>query len=121
MKSFLIVDSSTNDIKSFLSWGNDNDLPQDYPLETDSYVITVDGEDIYNRYQTELLQNNKRFKILNADGATFEEIFEEYIPEPETPILTAEQEEIEMLKQENVEIKLAMAEMIELFSIGGNV
>lgn len=47
-------------------------------------VINTDreiSEEVYNKF-FELQSQGKQFKIKNTDGITFEEIFEEIIPEP---------------------------------------
>lgn len=63
----------------------------------------------YNKF-FELQSQGKQFKIRNINGETFEEIFEEIIPEPveETP---QEPSPIEKLQEENKQLKQDMDDM----------
>lgn len=54
------------------------------------------SDEIYNRY-FELQSQGKQFKINNINGVTFEEIFEEVIPEPPGP---QPKTEVELLKDQ---------------------
>lgn len=80
-------------------------------LDTDVSIT----EENYNKF-FELQSQGKQFKIKNIHGITFEEIFEEIMPES----VSKEPSELEKLKQENIEIKLALAEMYEVM-LGGVV
>ncbi|WP_251860385.1 hypothetical protein [Clostridium sp. Marseille-Q2269] len=87
-------------------------------LETDMAIH--DG--IYNRFFQEQSQG-KQFKIKNINGTTFEEIFEEVIPEP-SDLIPVEPSPIEKLQQENKELKKqiqdtqkSMAEMMNLIAM----
>lgn len=63
-------------------------------VETDIPI----SEEIYNKF-FELQAQGKQFKIKNIQGATFEEIFEEIIPEPVEPGVI-EPSPIELLTQQ---------------------
>lgn len=96
-------------------------------LETDIEI----SEGIYNKFFEEQAEG-KQFKIKNLDGKTFDEIFEEVIPEPVEPI-PSEPSPIEKLQQENKELQKqlnkqnarldeqnkAMAEMMNLIAMQG--
>jgi flagellar capping protein FliD len=89
------------------------------------------SEDIYNKFFKEQAKG-KQFEIKNITGETFEEIFQEVIPEPmeATPV---EPNPIEKLQQENAELQKqmekqnerldeqnkAMAEMMNLIAMQG--
>ncbi|WP_035293758.1 hypothetical protein [Clostridium sp. KNHs214] len=74
-------------------------------LETD---IPISNE-IYNKF-FELQSQGKQFKIKNLQGKTFEEIFEEVIPEPIEP-LPQEPSPIEKMQAENKQLKQDMDDM----------
>ncbi len=84
-------------------------------LETDILI----SDDIYNKF-FEMQSQGKYFRIKNLQGITFEEIFEEVIPEP---ILPAEPSEIDKLKTENESMKQSIAELTMLVTglMGGGV
>lgn len=63
-------------------------------LETD---VEISGE-IYNRF-FELQNQGKQFKVKNINGSTFEEIFEEVIPEPIAPS-TLPKSETQLLQEQ---------------------
>ncbi|MGJ0908840.1 hypothetical protein CF065_18920 [Clostridium sporogenes] len=87
-------------------------------LETDIEI----SEGIYNKFFEEQAEG-KQFKIKNLDGKTFDEIFEEVIPEPVEPG-EVEPSPIEKLQQENEELKKqiestqqGMAEIMNLIAM----
>lgn len=96
-------------------------------LKTDVEI----SDEIYNKFLEEQAKG-KEFIIKNKHGKTFEEIFEEIIPEPmeTTPV---EPNPIEKLQQENAELQKqiekqnerldeqnkAMAEMMNLIAMQG--
>lgn len=83
-------------------------------LETDIEI----SDELYNKY-FELQAQGKQFKIKNINGITFEEIFEEYIPEP----VPQEPSEVDKLKAENETMKQSIAELTVLVTsmMGGGI
>lgn len=80
------------------------------------------SEGIYNKFFEEQAQG-KKFKIRNLEGKTFDEVFEEVIPEPVEPV-PVEPSPIEKLQQENAELKKqvedtqkSMAEIMNLIAM----
>lgn len=87
-------------------------------VETDIPI----SEEIYNKF-FELQAQGKQFKVKNLQGATFDEIFEEIIPEPVEPGVI-EPSPIEKLQAENAELKKqvqetqqSMAEIMNLIAM----
>lgn len=79
-------------------------------------------KEIHDRFIKET-EKAKKFIIKNINGITFEEIFEEVIPEPVEPI-PSEPSPIEKLQQENVELRKqiestqqGMAEIMNLIAM----
>lgn len=87
-------------------------------VETDVLI----SNEIYNKF-FELQAQGKQFKIRNINGTTFDEIFEEIIPEPVEP-LPQEPSPIEKMQEENAELKKqvqetqqSMAEIMNLIAM----
>lgn len=49
MRYYIIVDNATGNVESKFNWGDDRDLPVDYPLDTNHQIITIqdaEGENL---------------------------------------------------------------------------
>ncbi|MBE6055845.1 hypothetical protein [Clostridium sp.] len=68
-------------------------------------------QEIYNKFFEEQ-SKGKQFKIKNLEGKTFEEIFQEVIPEPVDPGVV-EPSPVEKLQAENAELQKQMAKQNE--------
>lgn len=89
-------------------------------VETDIKI----SDDIYNKF-FEMQSQGKYFRVKNLQGTTFEELFEEVIPDPVDPV-PAEPGPIEKLQAENAELKKqieatqqGMAEIMNLIAMQG--
>ncbi|MCO7127828.1 hypothetical protein NIE88_18945 [Sporolactobacillus shoreicorticis] len=75
----------------------------------DSDIVISD--EIYNQFFAEQSQG-KQFKVKNSSGATFEEIFEEYMPDP----IEREPSDVEILQQQNAQLLLQSAQQAQMIN-----
>lgn len=80
MIEYILTNKETNNVLSSFSWGN-AEIPQDYPIEDTQTILKIEDENIYSCIQNSF-RSGKQLKIKNSNATTFEEMFEDYIPEP---------------------------------------
>lgn len=69
------------------------------------------SDDIYDQF-FESQAEGRQYKIKNAVGSTFDDIFEEYTPTPVTP----QPSDIEVLQQQNSQLLLSSAQQSQTIS-----
>ncbi|EST12036.1 hypothetical protein [Sporolactobacillus laevolacticus] len=86
---------------------NDNQLPA-FKDDEINQIIDTDiaiSDDIYDQFFEQRAQG-KQYKVKNVSGTTFEEIFEEYTPDPVKRGPT----DVEISQQQNAQLLLQLAQ-----------
>jgi hypothetical protein len=92
---------------------NDNQLPA-FKDDEINQIIDTDiaiSDDIYNQFFEQRAQG-KQYKVKNMSGTTFEEIFEEYTPDPVKRGPT----DVEISQQQNAQLLLQSAQQAQIIS-----
>ena len=81
MRKYAIVNKSTGNISCIIGWGDDRDLPTDYPIGEDETIITIE-----NAETSPIRHDCYKYDFTIGD-------FVEFIPpeEPKQPIVTYEE------------------------------
>ncbi|SKA89744.1 hypothetical protein SAMN05428976_11353 [Clostridium sp. USBA 49] len=73
MIGYAFINKDTNILDYICSWG-DNEMPADYPIEDNQYVVKLD-ENKYKEIE-KLILERKKIKILDIENFEYEEIIE---------------------------------------------